>query len=82
MKKHEEVYTVANEIKQGDWIYVHHDGKIFNGNTYPYELRDGKARRNFMIGEHIVYNGGKETCDLYSKPLMASINIELVSREN
>lgn len=65
--------VVANEIQEGDWIYIHHDGKIFNANTYPFELIDGRAKRKMLIGETINYNNGDETEDIGAKPLFPPI---------
>ena len=66
-------YIAVENIAKGDYIYVHFDGKVFNGNDYPFELRDGISKRDIYIGQYVSYDEGNETSDLSVKPIMPSI---------
>lgn len=66
-------YIAVENIAKDDYIYVHYDGKVFNGNEYPFALRDGVAKRDIYIGQYVAYDDGSETKDLSVKPIMPSI---------
>jgi hypothetical protein len=66
-------YRAIDVIKEGDYIYVHHDGKVFNGNNYPFNLRDGIAKRDLAVGGIIAFNKTKETEDIIPKPSIPDI---------
>ena len=60
----------VDNIAKDDYIYVHFDGKVFNGNEYPYELRDGLAKHDILIGQYVVFESDIETRDIKPKPIM------------
>ena len=64
----------VDNIAKDDYIYIHYDGKLFNGNDYPFELRGGIAKHDILIGQYVVYDEeGRETIDVKPRPQMPSI---------
>ena len=43
-------YIALDNIAKNDYIYIHHDGKVLNGNGYPFALRGGVAKHDILIG--------------------------------
>ena len=70
-------YIAVDNIAENDYIYIHFDGKIFNGNEYPFELRSGVANRDILVGQYVDFKEGTETRDVRPKPLMPALE-ELV----
>ena len=64
----------VDNIAKDDYIYIHYDGKLFNGNEYPFELRGGVAKHDILTGQYVAYDEeGGETGDIKPRPQMPSI---------
>ena len=71
---------MVDKLEEGDYIFIHWNGFVFNANNYPYNLRDGVARRDIMVGEYIEYIEGGDTGDVVSMPAPATLKSFLPKR--
>jgi len=75
-------YQVVDKIEQGDYIFIHHNGYVFNANSYPHNLRDGIASRAMWTGETVEYKKGGDTKDIMRKPYTPTIQSVFGGRED
>lgn len=72
-------YKVVDKLAKGDYIFIHYNGYVFNANNYPYNLRDGIAKRDLFTGESVEFIPGEDTADIMCKTIFEPISI---NREN
>ena len=66
-------YQVVDKLEKGDYIYINHNGYVFNANMYPHNLRDGVANRDMWTGESVEYKKGGDTMDIMRKPAIPTL---------
>lgn len=61
-------YRVVDKLEEGDYIFIHWNGFVYKANDYPYNLRDGVANRDLMVGEVVDFIPGEDTRDIARMP--------------